>query len=445
MTPLTASPSGPLTGQLRAPGDKSISHRALMLGAIASGETEIHGLLDGEDVIATGRALAHLGADISRLSSSAGDVWRVRGAGVGGLAAPDQVLDMGNSGTAARLLMGLLATHHFTSMVTGDASLNKRPMGRVMAPLRLMGADFEARDGDRLPLTVRGAPLPVPIEYAPPVASAQVKSAVLLAGLNTAGETTVVEPQPTRDHTERMLRHFGGAVQVQDSDAGRRVTVTGYAELTGQRVQVPADPSSAAFPLVAALLAPGSAVTVTGVGLNPLRAGLYETLGEMGADFALENQRDLAGEPVADITARACGLTGVIVPAVRAPSMIDEYPVLAVAAAAASGETRFEGVGELRVKESDRLAAVEAGLRLCGVATESGDDWLVIQGCAGPPPGPEPGAAVATHMDHRIAMSFLVMGLAARRAVTIDDSAMIDTSYPGFAAQMAEIGAALAT
>ena len=439
MTPLTASPSGPLAGRLRAPGDKSISHRALMLGAIATGTTEIHGLLAGEDVTATGRALTCLGADISR----AGDVWRVRGVGVGGLAPPEQVLDMGNSGTGARLMMGLLASHRFISMITGDASLNRRPMGRVMAPLRLMGADFEARDGDRLPLTVRGAPLPVPIEYELPVASAQVKSAVLLAGLNTAGETSVIEPQPTRDHTERMLRHFGGAVDVADTDAGRRVTVAGYQELEGQQVQVPADPSSAAFPLVAALLVPGSEVTVTDVGLNPLRAGLYETLREMGADLSLENERDLAGEPVADITARAGGLTGVTVPAARAPAMIDEFPVLAVAAAAATGETRFEGVGELRVKESDRLAAVEAGLRLAGVETESGEDWLAIRGAGGPPPGPDPGAAVATHMDHRIAMSFLVMGLAAARPVTIDDSAMIDTSYPGFAAQMTALGATL--
>jgi 3-phosphoshikimate 1-carboxyvinyltransferase len=410
-----------------------------MLGAIATGETEIRGLLEGEDVVATGRALIALGADVSR----SGDVWRVRGAGVGGLVAPEQVLDMGNSGTGARLLMGLLASHEFNSVITGDASLVKRPMGRVMAPLRLMGADFDARDGDRLPLTVRGAPLPVPIEYVLPVASAQVKSAVLLAGLNTAGRTTVVEPAPTRDHTERMLRHFGARIDVQDTAEGRRVTVDGYAELSGQQVQVPADPSSAAFPLVAALLTAGSAVTLTGVGLNPLRAGLFETLCEMGADLAFDNQQDVAGEPVADITATASALTGVTVPAVRAPSMIDEFPILAVAAACAIGDSRFEGVGELRVKESDRLAAVEAGLRLCGVETESGDDWLAIQGCGGPPPGPAPDAAVATHLDHRIAMSFVIMGLAAQKPVTIDDAAMIDTSYPGFVAQMSELGASL--
>ncbi len=439
MTPLTAPPSGPLTGRLRVPGDKSISHRALMLGAISTGKTEIHGLLEGEDVIATGRALTMLGADISR----SGAVWRVRGAGVGGLAAPEQVLDMGNSGTAARLLMGVLASHNFSSVITGDASLNRRPMGRVMTPLRQMGADFDARDGDRLPLTVRGAPLPVPIDYRLPVASAQVKSAILLAGLNTAGQTTVTEPSPTRDHTERMLRHFGADVAVADDADGRHVTVTGYPELTGQQVQVPSDPSSAAFPLVAALLVPGSEVTVTGVGLNPLRAGLYDALREMGADLSIENQRDVAGEPIADITAKAGNLQGVTAQAVRAPAMIDEYPILAVAAACALGETRFEGVGELRVKESDRLAAVEAGLRLCGVETDSGEDWLTIQGCAGPPPGPAPGAAVATHMDHRIAMSFLILGMAARQPVTIDDSAMIDTSFPGFAAQMAEIGAGL--
>ena len=410
-----------------------------MLGAVATGKTEIRGLLEGEDVFATGRALTALGADISR----SGKVWRVRGAGVGGLDAPEQVLDMGNSGTGARLLIGLLATHDFSSVITGDASLVKRPMGRVMAPLRLMGADFDARLGDRLPLTVRGAPLPAPIDYTLPVASAQVKSAVLLAGLNTAGHTTVIEPSPTRDHTERMLRHFGATLDIGDHDGVRRVTVAGYPELSGQQVTVPADPSSAAFPLVAALLRSGSRVTLTDVGVNPLRAGLFETLREMGADLVFENEREVAGEPVTNITATASALRGITVPASRAPSMIDEYPILAIAAACAEGDSRFEGVGELRVKESDRLAAVEAGLRLCGVETDSGEDWLAIQGCDGPPPGPPLDGAITTHLDHRIAMSFLVMGLAARQPVTIDDSAMIDTSYPGFSAQLAEIGGQL--
>lgn len=448
-TPLTATAGGPLAGTIAVPGDKSISHRALMLGGLAVGETPIRGLLAGEDVLATAAAMELLGANVTR--DAAGTITAIGGSGVGALVEPASALDMGNSGTGARLIMGLIASHPVTAVITGDASLSKRPMNRVIAPLEEMGAAVDARDGGRLPLTIRGAPAAaggaLPIEYTLPVASAQVKSAVLLAALNTPGETTVVEPAPTRDHTERMLRHFGVDVQVEDTKDGRRITVTGQPELVGLahnggRIDVPGDPSSAAFPLVAALLVPGSEVTLTGVGLNPLRTGLLVTLREMGAGIAETNPRDQAGEPVADLAVKAAPLTGVTVPADRAPSMIDEFPILAVAAACATGTTRFEGVGELRVKESDRLAAVEAGLQACGVATRSGEDWLEIDGCSGSPQGMENDApSIATHLDHRIAMSFLVMGLACEHPVTIDDGAMIDTSFPGFAALMQGLGA----
>jgi 3-phosphoshikimate 1-carboxyvinyltransferase len=446
-TPLTARLSNPLFGSLAVPGDKSISHRALMLGAIAVGETVIDGLLEGEDVRATAAALRAMGAEIETKDGR----WHVWGRGVGGLAEPAQVLDMGNSGTAARLLLGLLATHGLTATLTGDASLVQRPMGRVIEPLMRMGATFTSRDG-KLPVTVQGAGVsaagPIPIAYTPPVASAQVKSAILLAGLNTPGETSVLEPRPTRDHTERMLRHFGAAIRIEDSAEGRRATLSGEPELTGRTVTVPGDPSSAAFPLVAALLVPGSAVTVTGVGLNPLRAGLFDALRDMGADLTVANEREIAGEPVGDLTARHGPLTGITVPAERAPSMIDEYPVLAMAAACAKGVTRFEGVGELRVKESDRIDAVAAGLRMCGVDVETGPDWMVVHGLGGPPPGPpadqeKDGAAIETHLDHRIAMSFLVLGLAAKRPVTVDDAAPIETSFPHFADLMRGLGASL--
>jgi 3-phosphoshikimate 1-carboxyvinyltransferase len=444
VTPLTAAPSAALTGTLRPPGDKSISHRALMFGALAVGETRIDGLLDGADVRATAAALRQLGAELEA-PPAIGGPWRVWGRGVGGLRAPDDVLDMGNSGTAARLLLGLLATQDLAAHMTGDASLRRRPMGRVIDPLSRMGAQFAARAGGRLPLMVTGCAEPVPIVYRSPVASAQVKSAVLLAGLNAPGETAVVEPAPTRDHTERMLRHFGAEVRVEDTADGRLAAVRGWPELTARPVAVPADPSSAGFPLVAALITAGSDVTLTGVGLNPLRAGLYETLREMGADLALENRREAAGEPVADLRVRSSALTGVAVPAARAPAMIDEYPILAVAAALAEGTMRFDGVGELRVKESDRLAAVAAGLAACGVTTRQGEDWLEIDGSGGAPVrGTEPGAAVATHMDHRIAMSFLVLGLASKNGVTVDDGAFIDTSFPGFAATLRGLGAAIA-
>jgi 3-phosphoshikimate 1-carboxyvinyltransferase len=436
--PLVSHPAGPLHGAVRPPGDKSISHRALMIGAVAVGQTRITGLLEGADVLATAEALRRLGAEVTQTGEGAWSVW---GRGVGGLAEPSQVLDLGNSGTAARLLMGLAATHPFTSFFTGDRSLNRRPMARVTEPLTQMGAQVRSRSGGRLPLALIGAAEPVPIRYAPPVASAQVKSAVLFAGLNAPGETTVIEPAPTRDHSERMLRHFGAELRVSDGAEGREVTVVGYPELEARGVAVPADPSSAAFAAVAALIVPDSEVHLLGVATNPGRTGLYETLREMGADIDLENVFEEGAEPVADLAVKASALRGVTVPAARAPSMIDEYPVLAVAAAYATGTTVFEGVGELRVKESDRLAAITEGLRACGVAAEAGEDRLAIEGCGGPPPGPKPGTAIATHDDHRIAMAFLVMGMAAQRSVTVDDGAMIDTSFPGFAALMTGLGA----
>lgn len=428
------------------PGDKSISHRALMLGALAVGETTISGLLEGEDVLRTAAAMRALGARIDQgdadLGSSAnGGVWRVRGRGIGGLAEPDDVLDMGNAGTGARLLMGLLASHRLTAFLTGDASLRRRPMGRVAAPLRLMGAEIVSRGGDRLPLAVIGTAEPMPITYRLPVPSAQVKSAVLLAGLNTPGETTVIEPEPTRDHTELMLRHFGASLRVEALAEGRAVTVIGQPELTGQAIRVPADPSSAAFPLVAALIRPGSRLRLPGVGMNPHRIGLIETLREMGADIVAENPRTEAGEPVADLIVSASELIGVEVPAARAPSMIDEYPILAVAAACARGRTVMRGLAELRVKESDRLAAVANGLAACGVAVEAGADSLIVEGSGQPPAG---GAVISSGLDHRIAMAFLVLGMAASAPVGVDDAAPIETSFPGFAALMNGIGARIA-
>jgi len=440
---ITAHPCEGLHGRIRVPGDKSISHRALMLGALAVGETRVTGLLEAEDVLATARALGQLGAELARDDEG---LWRVQGRGLGGLIAPEDVLDLGNSGTGARLLMGILAGHPLTAVITGDASLRSRPMQRVADPLRLMGAAITAREGCRLPLTLTGSADPLPIDYRLPVASAQVKSAVLLAGLNAPGETRVVEPAPTRDHSERMLRHFGAAVAVQDlaqdGSEVREVRLTGQPELAAADLQVPGDPSSAAFPVVAALLLPGAEVVVEGVGLNPLRSGLYETLREMGAEILEENPRELGGEPVADLVVRASRLSGVTVPAARAPRMIDEYPILAVAAACAEGPTMMQGLGELRVKESDRLASMAAGLAACGVEVEDGPDSLVVRGRGGRVPGGN-NAAVATRLDHRIAMSFLVLGLAAERPVIIDDGRPIDTSFPGFAALLSGLGARL--
>ena len=438
MNPLESGPANPLSGTVRVPGDKSISHRALLIGALATGETVIEGLLEGEDVLRTAAAMRALGAAVERRD---GDVWRVRGRGLGGLVEPAEILDMGNSGTAARLLMGILASHPLTVFLTGDASLCRRPMGRVQVPLEQFGAQIITRRGGRMPLAVIGTADPMPVHYRLPVASAQVKSAVLLAGLNTPGKTTAVELQPTRDHTERMLRHFGAEVEVTAEGGGAvAITVTGQPELAGREVRVPADISSAAFPMVAALIVPGSELVLKDVGINPRRIGLVETLREMGADIRYQNERAVGGEPVADLHVKAGPLTGVAVPASRAPSMIDEYPILAVAAAVAKGKTVMRGIAELRVKESDRLAAMARGLSACGVKVEETEDSLAVHGCAGRIPG---SAAIRTDLDHRIAMAFLVLGLAAERAVTIDDSGPIETSFPGFAGLMNKLGAAI--
>ncbi|MGA8402305.1 MAG: 3-phosphoshikimate 1-carboxyvinyltransferase [Stellaceae bacterium] len=435
--PLAAArPKTPLQGTIRVPGDKSISHRALMLGALAIGRTEIYGLLEGEDVLCTAAAMRAMGTGVERLGDGR---WRVDGVGVGGLAEPGDVLDLGNSGTAARLLLGVLATHPFTSFVTGDASLRSRPMRRVTDPLSQFGARFATRDGGRLPLAVIGATNPVPLEYRLPVPSAQVKSAVLLAGLNTPGETAVIEPQVTRDHTERMLGHFGATVRVAPAEGGgKRITLIGQPELVAAPIVVPADISSAAFAIVAGLVVPGSEITIEGVGLNPSRTGLLASLAEMGADIAHLNERVEGGEPVADLRVRAGALKGADIPASRAPTMIDEYPILAVAASCAQGRTRMRGLAELRVKESDRLAAMVTGLAACGAKVAVEGDDLIVEGDGGPPAG---GATIETKLDHRIAMAYLVLGLAAKSPVRIDDARPIATSFPGFVPLMNRLGA----
>lgn len=425
-------PCGALEGEVSAPGDKSVSHRALMLAGLAVGETKIDGLLEGEDVLATAAALRALGVEVERAGPGR---WRVYGRGVGGLTEPEDVLDMGNSGTAARLLLGLLATHPLTATLTGDTSLRSRPMRRVSEPLSRFGAAFHGRADGRLPLTVVGTRNPVPVYYELPVASAQVKSAVLLAGLNTPGETVVVEPSPTRDHTERMLRHFGACVQQEEGGA---VRLTGEPELTASAISVPGDISSAAFPLAAAAIVPGSRVAVTGVGLNPGRIGLLDTLREMGAALTVANERVEGGEPVGDVTVAWSPLTAVDVPPERVPSMIDEFPVLAIVAAFAEGTTRMSGLAELRVKESDRLGAMAAGLEACGVAVrESADTLEVVGGRA------QGGVEIASRLDHRIAMAFMVLGMGAREAVQIDDIAPVATSFPGFVGLMNRLGAAV--
>jgi 3-phosphoshikimate 1-carboxyvinyltransferase len=432
--PLTALKSGPLRGRVRVPGDKSISHRALMLGALAVGETVVTGLLEAEDVMNTAAAMRAFGATVIRDDDG---TFRVRGLGVGGLLEPAGIIDFGNAGTGVRLTMGLAAAQPIAVTFTGDASLVKRPMGRVLEPLSEMGVEVIARSGGRLPLTMRGPRLPLPITYRLPVPSAQVKSAVLLAGLGTPGVTTVIEPVFTRDHTERMLLGFGADIDIVDEPGGgRRIALAGRPELKPQAIDVPADPSSAAFPIVAATLVEGSDVTVEGVLMNPARIGLIDTLLEMGADIEVTAERTTGGERLADLRVRHAELTGVTVPAERAPSMIDEYPILAVAAAAARGETRMLGVSEMRVKESDRIAAVVAGLKANGVACADGPDWLSVRGgrIAG-------GGRVTTHLDHRIAMSFLVLGLVSGSPVTVDDAAPIATSFPTFEALMAGLGA----
>lgn len=435
---VATAPTRPLAGRIAVPGDKSISHRALMFGALAVGETRISGLLEGEDVLRTAAAMRALGAEVTRDSDG---TWRVAGRGVGGLTEPADVLDMGNSGTAARLLCGILATHPMFAVMTGDASLRRRPMRRVIDPLSATGARFAAREGGRLPLAIEGVHAALPLDYRVPVPSAQVKSAVLLAGLNARGITRVEEPEATRDHSENMLRHFGATVTVEQEGAGRVITLAGQPELRAADITVPGDPSSAAFPLVAALLVPGSEVTVAGVGLNPLRTGLLDCLREMGADIAVTNRRVEGGEPVGDLTARFGPLRAVDVLPGRAPSMIDEYPILAVAAACATGISRLRGLKELRVKESDRLAGTAASLTANGVRVEIEGDDLIVHGVGGPPSG---GGLVATRMDHRLAMSALVLGLAAAAAVTVDDAGFIDTSFPGFVALMNGLGAAIA-
>ena len=425
-----------LKGRIKVPGDKSMSHRALMFGAIAVGETRIRGLLEAEDVLNTARAMTALGARTWRDDEG---VWHVQGVGVAGLESPDQALDFGNSGTGVRLALGLMATTPLIAKCIGDASLSRRPMGRVTKPLEQMGVRFETAEGGRLPLTIYGAKHAVPITYTLPVASAQVKSAVLLAGLNAPGRTTVIEPVATRDHTERMLKAFGAKLSILDMDGARHISVEGQHELAAQEIDIPGDPSSAAFPLVAALLSEGSDITIENIMLNPTRTGLITTLIEMGARIDIENPRTAGGEDVGDLRVRHSRLHGVRVPPARAPSMIDEFPILSVAAAFAEGTTRMEGLEELRVKESDRLAVVEAGLQINGVTTHSGSDWLEVAG--GGAPG---GGKVITHMDHRIAMAFLVMGLASRIHVSIDDGSFIATSFPDFMGLMNGMGARIA-
>lgn len=425
--PLAISARGPLRGTVTVPGDKSISHRSLMFAGLAVGESRIEGLLEGEDVLATAAAMRAMGATIER---DADGIWHVAGVGVGGLLQPQTALEMGNSGTSTRLLMGLVASHPITATFTGDASLSKRPMGRVIDPLSAMGAEFTSSPGGRLPLTMRGLCPAVPIDYTLPVASAQVKSAVLLAGLNTPGITRVIEPVPTRDHSERMLRGFGAELTVEETPQGRVIAIRGEADLKPQQIAVPGDPSSAAFWMVAASIVPGSDIVIANVGLNPTRTGIITALRMMGADITELNPRSVGGEPVADLKVRHAPLTAIEVPPDLAPSMIDEYPVLFVAAAFASGRTVARGAEELRVKESDRIAAMVAALAPNGVQLEEFEDGLAIHGNGGELlPG---GAQIASKLDHRIAMSMAVAGLGARDAVTIDDASPVATSYPGF-------------
>ncbi len=437
-SPATARRSESLSGTIRVPGDKSISHRSLMLGGLASGETSITGLLEGEDVLATGRAMAAMGAKVTR----EGDRWRVTGTGNGALLEPRSALDFGNAGTGCRLTMGLAGPYHMTTRFIGDASLSRRPMKRVLDPLRQMGVMVEAGQGDRLPVTLRGPKTPVPITYRVPVASAQVKSAVLLAGLNTPGITTVIESVMTRDHTEKMLAGFGAHIEVEeDADGVRTIRIEGQPQLTGRTIEVPGDPSSAAFPLVAALIVPGSDVFIENVLMNPTRTGIVTTLQEMGGRIDILNWRDAGGEDVADLHVRASDLVGITVPPERAPSMIDEYPVLAVAASFAEGETVMDGIEELRVKESDRLAAVARGLEANGVTCTEADASLTVRGR----PGGKGlgGGTVETHLDHRIAMAFLVMGLATEKPISIDDATMVATSFPQFFDLMDQLGGSI--
>lgn len=438
MSTLVASPKtgGGLSGSIIAPGDKSISHRSLMFGALAVGRTEVSGLLEGEDVRATAGAVAALGATVQRTGEGA---WRIDGVGVGGLAEPSGALDLGNSGTGARLLMGLVAGHPITATFTGDASLSTRPMKRVTDPLSMMGATFQGREGGRLPMTVTGPDLVMPIDYTSPVASAQVKSAILLAGLNARGITTVREPKPSRDHTENMLRQFGATVDTAREDGLNVVRITGQPELSPQKITVPGDPSSAAFAMAAALVVPGSDVTIANVGLNPLRAGLLEVLRAMGGNIEVLGERSEGGEPVGDLRVRGGELRGVVAPPENAAAMIDEYPILCIAAALADGETVMRGIEELRVKESDRIAVMVAGLRKAGVEVEEHEDGMTVRG--GRPVG---GCTIDAHHDHRIAMSFLTLGLVSSRAIEVTGAETIATSYPAFVEHYQSLGADIA-
>ncbi len=434
MNHLISQKATALTGTLKVPGDKSISHRALIMGTLAIGQSRICGLLEGEDVLNTAHAMTAMGADISRAEN--GD-WLVYGVGIGGLCPAEKSLEMGNSGTGARLIMGLVATYPFNTHFTGDASLSSRPMQRVTDPLEKFGAAFDGSEGMTLPLTVRGIMDPLPIDYEVPVASAQVKSAILLAALNTPGKTTVIEKTPTRDHTERMFKHFGIEIDIQKDSNGTAITVTGQPELAAKEMFVPTDPSSAAFPAVAALITPGSDIIIENVGMNPSRTGIFTTLQEMGADINFMNKRQECGESVADIHVKYSRLTGITVPKSRAPSMIDEYPILCVAASFAEGDTVMRGIDELRVKESDRISAMVAGLKANGCLVTEFDDGMTVTGKA----EITGGAAVNTHLDHRIAMSFLVLGMATDKPVELDDAAVIETSFPGFRALMNGLGA----
>ena len=432
---LTARRAGPLKGTVRTPGDKSISHRALILGALARGTTEIDGLLEGDDVKRTAAAMAAFGAGVERLGEGR---WRVEGRG--GFSEPADVVDCGNAGTGVRLIMGAAAGFDLAATFTGDRSLRGRPMNRVLKPLGEMGARWICRAGGRLPLTLRGGHL-TRIVYTLPEPSAQVKSAVLLAGLQAEGGCEVIEPEATRDHTERMLRGFGAEVEVREVGGGRHILLPGGQTLTGTKIRVPGDPSSAAFLLVAALIVPGSEVTVQGMLLNPSRIGLLDTLGEMGADLSVTNVRDEGGETVGDVTAHHSELVGVEVPPERAPSMIDEYPILAVAAAFASGKTVMRGIGEMRVKESDRIALMSAGLAACGIGIDEQPETLTVIGAKRGNHLVAGGASVTTHGDHRIAMSHLILGLAAEAPVSVDEPGMIATSFPGFVELMRGLGA----
>ena len=423
-----------VSGTLTVPGDKSISHRALIIGASAVGETNIYGLLEAGDVIATALALKNLGADVKKNSDGS---WSVFGRGVGGLSEPTAILDMGNSGTGARLLMGLVAAHPFNTIFSGDTSLCARPMGRVIYPLRRMGAGFNAHSGDTLPLIVQGSDMLRPVTEALTVASAQVKSAILLAGLNTRGQTTVVEAFPSRDHSENMLEAFGAEISIVEEERGKAITLTGYPELLAQNISIPGDFSSAAFPMVAALITPGDGILINNVCLNSLRKGLLDTLLEMGAKINIKHHDVLSGEQVGDILVKFGLLKGVRVPSERAPKMIDEYPILAVAAACAEGKTVFEGVSELRLKESDRLSAISRGLAACDVEVDETKDSISITGKGKAPLG---GGHILSNMDHRVAMAFLVLGMVTEKPIIVDDAAYIDTSFPGFIEVMNGLG-----